>query len=47
MIKSPWNSNMERFAQKSFAPLRRGNRVKILIDGEVYFRNMAEELSKA
>lgn len=47
MIKSPWNSNLERYVEKAFAPVRKGNRVKILIDGEAYFRNLAEELKRA
>lgn len=47
MINSPWSAKLERYVQSSFAPLRRGNRVKILIDGEAYFRNLAEEISRA
>lgn len=31
----------------SFAPLRRGNKVRIMIDGEMHFRNVAECIRKA
>lgn len=47
MAHSPWSSKLERFAESSFAPLRKGNRVRLMIDGESYFRNVAEEISKA
>jgi hypothetical protein len=39
--------NLDRVVQDSFAPLRKGNKVKICIDGEMYFRNLAEELKNA
>lgn len=38
---------LERVIENSFAPLRRENKVKIMIDGEMYFRNLAEELKNA
>lgn len=44
---SPWSAKLDRFVQDSFAPLRRGNKVRILIDGEMYFRNVAEQIRKA
>ena len=44
---SPWSNKLERFVESSFAPLRKGNRLKLMIDGEMFFRNVAEEISKA
>eukprot|EP00347_Sterkiella_histriomuscorum_P022020 403331965 len=44
---SPWSNKLDRFVQDSFAPLRKGNKVRIMIDGEMYFRNMAEQIRKA
>jgi phospholipase D1/2 len=38
---------MERFIESSFAPVRRANAIRLMIDGEMYFRNVAEEISKA
>ena len=47
MENSPWSAKLERFVQDSFAPLRKENKVRILIDGEMYFRNVAEALRNA
>ena len=30
---SPWSPILDRFVDSSFAPLRKGNKTKILIDG--------------
>lgn len=38
---------MDRIVESSFAPIRRDNRIRLMIDGEMYFRNLAEELSRA
>jgi len=40
--ESPWNPKNDRFVKNSFAPLRKGNRVRLMIDGDMYFRNLAE-----
>lgn len=47
MQNSPWSMALERVVQDSFAPLRKNNKVKLMIDGEMYFRNLAEELKNA
>jgi len=44
---SPWSHLLERFVTKSFAPERRFNKVRLLIDGEMYFRNLAHEMGRA
>ena len=38
---SPLNAKRIRFVVDSFAPLRQGNKVRLMIDGEMYFRNLA------
>lgn len=43
-VMSPY---MDRFVQGGFAPKRKGNRARIMVDGEQYFRNLWEELHKA
>lgn len=40
--QSPWNKKLPRFVYDSFAPIRKPNNVRIMIDGEMYFRNIAE-----
>lgn len=45
--QSPWNKKLDRFVNDSFAPMRKGNKVRIMIDGDMYFRNVAEEMEKA
>jgi phospholipase D1/2 len=44
---SPWSHLLNRFVARSFAPERRDNKVKLMIDGEMYFRSVAEELQRA
>jgi phosphatidylserine/phosphatidylglycerophosphate/cardiolipin synthase-like enzyme len=44
---SPWSYRLDRIVESSFAPMRRDNRIRLMIDGEMYFRNLAEELSRA
>lgn len=38
---------LDRFVQDGFAPTRKGNRTRIMVDGEQYFRILWEELQKA
>ena len=40
-VMSPF---LERFVQGGFAPKRKGNRARIMVDGEQHFRNLWEEL---
>lgn len=47
MTFSPWSGNLDRIVEDSFAPVRKGNKVKLMIDGEMYFKNLAEELRNA
>jgi hypothetical protein len=47
ILASPWSPLLERYVLDGFAPTRKGNRVRICIDGEMFFRNLAEELNKA
>jgi hypothetical protein len=44
---SPWSSKNERIVEDAFAPLRRGNRVRVCIDGEMYFKHMCDEIKDA
>jgi phospholipase D1/2 len=44
---SPWSHKLERFVESSFAPIRKGNNIRLMIDGEMYFRNVADEISRA
>lgn len=39
------NESQNRF--KSFAPVRKGNNVQFLVDGEEYFRAVAEAIERA
>ena len=45
--QSPWSHKLPRLAESSYAPLRKNNKVRLMIDGELYFKNVAEELMKA
>ncbi len=47
MDHSPWSHKLERFVESSFAPMRKANNIRLMIDGEMFFRNLAEEIMKA
>ena len=41
---SPWSHRLERFVEASFSPIRQKNTLRLMIDGEMYFRRVGKAI---